>query len=207
MGITIHEIEEHKFKQKFRGYDDAEVDEFLDLICEEMAAMQREIAVLQERLSRQSRQIPASPVPAPAAASAPVRPAAPFSIPAVPVQIPAPVSFSPTQPEKAPVKQEEKPVEKPAEKADQSQAAIALMQSAQKIYDQTLSDAKLKAEEIIRKANEEMDERVKNLENEKKQAMEEVEMVRAAAKDYRERFLRLIKDQEYVLNGEKELFE
>ena len=43
MQITIEMIESKEFKIKPRGYDQQEVDEFLDAICDEMAAQQDQI--------------------------------------------------------------------------------------------------------------------------------------------------------------------
>ena len=78
MPITVAMIEEKEFKTKIKGYDPVEVDEFLDEICDEMVAMQEEIATLNNRLSQAGRAAAAyTPVPAPAAA--------------VPVPAPAPV--------------------------------------------------------------------------------------------------------------------
>ena len=45
------------------------------------------------------------------------------------------------------------------------------------------------------------------LEEEKAALEKEVEMLKAAARDYRERFMRLVEDQQHVLNAETELFE
>ena len=45
------------------------------------------------------------------------------------------------------------------------------------------------------------------LQAEKKELENEIEMLRATAKDYKERFLRLIEDQQHVLNAETKLFE
>ena len=55
MPITVAMIEEKEFKTKMRGYDPVEVDEFLDAICDEMVALQEEIATLNQRLSQASQ--------------------------------------------------------------------------------------------------------------------------------------------------------
>ena len=130
MPITVAMIEEKEFKTKMRGYDPVEVDEFLDEICDEMVAMQEEIATLNQRLSQASRAGAYTQVPAPA-------------------QIPAPI------PAPAPVK----PVEKEAEEEDRdhetSEAAQKLLARAQKVYDETIAEAKEEADEIIRSARTE----------------------------------------------------
>ncbi len=72
MQITIETIESKEFKIKPRGYDQQEVDEFLDAICDEMAAMQDQIQSLQQQLMSAQAKRPAAPAPAP-------RPAAPVT--------------------------------------------------------------------------------------------------------------------------------
>ena len=46
MAITVEMIEKKEFKYKMRGFDPDEVNEFLDEICDEMIAMQDQIAFL-----------------------------------------------------------------------------------------------------------------------------------------------------------------
>lgn len=65
MQITIEMIESKEFKTKPRGYDQQEVDEFLDAICDEMAAQQDQIQALQQQLMSAQAKRPA-PAPAPA---------------------------------------------------------------------------------------------------------------------------------------------
>ena len=80
MPITVAMIEEKEFKTKMRGYDPVEVDEFLDDICDEMVALQEEIATLNQRLNQAAHNsaympsaVPAPvPMPAPAPVPAPV---------------------------------------------------------------------------------------------------------------------------------------
>ena len=197
MPITVAMIEEKEFKTKMRGYDPVEVDEFLDEICDEMVAMQEEIATLNSRLSQANRAAAAyTPVPAPAA---------------VPVPAPAPTPI----PEPAVVAKEEiqeavKTVVKPAA-ADQAEetsaAASKLLARAQKVYDETVAEAKAEAEEILKNANERANIDIEALEDERESLKSEIEMLKAAAKDYKARFLALIEDQQHVLKAENELFE
>ena len=98
----------------------------------------------------------------------------------------------------------EKVVEKPV---DRSEAAQKLLARAQKVYDETVADAKAEAEEILKNARVRADSGVEVLQAEKKELENEIEMLRATAKDYKERFLRLIEDQQHVLNAETKLFE
>lgn len=66
MQITIEMIESKEFKIRPKGYDQQEVDEFLDAICDEMAAQQDQIQSLQQQLMSAQAKRPA-PVAAPAA--------------------------------------------------------------------------------------------------------------------------------------------
>ena len=183
MPITVAMIEEKEFKTKMRGYDPVEVDEFLDEICDEMVAMQEEISTLQSRLNQAPR-AEAPFVPAPAAMPVP----APAAMP-VPAPVPAP-----------------RKAEK-AETEEASEAAQRLLAKAQKVYDETLAEAKAEADKILSGAHTRADSGLSDLEEERKALEEEIEMLKAAAKDYRERFERLVEDQQHVLRAETKLFE
>ena len=179
MPITVAMIEEKEFKTKMRGYDPVEVDEFLDEICDEMVAMQEEIASLNQRLSQS-----AHAAYAPAAAPVPVPVPAPAPIP-----VPAPV--------------------KPAvqEAPETSEAAQKLLARAQKVYDETLTDAKQEAQDILNDAKKQAAEMIGSLEDQRSALEKEVSELKAAARDYRERFQRLIDDQAHILKAENALFE
>lgn len=71
MQITIEMIESKEFKIRPKGYDQQEVDEFLDAICDEMAAQQDQIQALQQQLMSAQAKRPAAPA-APVAAAKPV---------------------------------------------------------------------------------------------------------------------------------------
>ena len=175
MPITVSMIEEKEFKIKMRGYDPVEVDEMLDEICDEMIAMQDEIATLQSRLKQaQAGQAYAPAVPAPA-----------------PAAVPAPAA----------------PVFARQEPAAEDDSAQRLLARAQKFYDETVAEAKAEAEKILNSARQKTDAATAGLKDEKAALEEEIEMLKAAARDYRNRFRNLVKDQEHILNTEKELFE
>lgn len=180
MPITVAMIEEKEFKTKMRGYDPVEVDEFLDEICDEMVAMQEEIATLTQRLNQNAHNAYVS-----SAIPAPVPPPAP-----IPAQAPAP-----------------KAVEASKAREETGEAAQRLLAQAQKVYDQTIAEAKAKAEEILNGASNRVSMGLEDLEAEKNDLQQEVEMLRQTAKDYRERFLRLIEEQQHILNAETPLFE
>ena len=183
MPITVAMIEEKEFKTKMRGYDPVEVDEFLDEICDEMVAMQEEIATLNQRLSQANRGGSFAQVPAPAA---------------VPASIPAPIAAP-----KAAVKEKEAEEDKYKEGTE---AAQKLLTRAQKVYDETVAEAREEAAEIRNNAEAEAASSVEALEQQREALQQEVETLKAAAQDYRDRFLRLIEDQQHVLKAESELF-
>ena len=90
---------------------------------------------------------------------------------------------------------------------DYLDALTDMLAQAQKVYDETIAEAKAKAEEILSGASERASSGLEDLEAEKSDLQQEVEMLRQTAKDYRERFLRLIEDQQHILNAETGLFE
>lgn len=171
MQITVEMIESKEFKTKVRGYDPAEVDEFLDAICDEIVAMEEEIENLNQRLAQQSanqvRPVKAEPAPAPVAAA---------------------------------------PVRSAVMDKEQQETLNSLLINAQKVADQTVAEAHTRAEAIVAQAQKKIDEQLAGLEEEKVALVEEVENLKKAAADYKERFLRLMQDQKHVLDAETELF-
>ncbi|MBQ8537709.1 MAG: DivIVA domain-containing protein [Clostridia bacterium] len=171
MQITVEMIESKEFKTKVRGYDPAEVDEFLDAICDEMVAMEEEIESLNQQLAQQSasqaRPVKAEPAPAPVAAA---------------------------------------PVRSAVMDKEQQETLNSLLINAQKVADQTVAEAHTRAEAIVAQAQKQIDEQLAGLEDEKVALQEEVENLKKAAADYKERFLRLMQDQKHVLDAETELF-
>ena len=187
MAITVAMIEEKEFKIKMRGYDPSEVDEFLDEICDEMVALQEEITTLNQRLSQSASASAYAPAAVPAPAPAPIPVPAP-----VPVPAPAPV-----------VKKEETA----PQRQEASEAAQKLLARAQKVYDETLADAKQEAQDILNDAQKKAAEMIGSLEDQRSALEKEVSELKAAARDYRERFQRLIDDQAHILKAENALFE
>ena len=172
MAITVQMIVDKEFKVKVKGYDQVEVDDFLDAICDEMIAMQDEINSLQSKLRAQPAAIPGAfgSVPTPAA------------------------------------KKEPEPAHAAPAVRDTSETARKLLDSAQQVYDQMVADARKEADEIVSGARARAESAVGDLENEKDRLKGEIETLKAAARDYRSRFLRLIEDQTHVINAEDELF-
>ena len=191
MAITVAMIEEKEFKIKMRGYDPSEVDEFLDEVCDEMVALQEEIATLNQRLSQSSQPNAYAPaaVPAPVPAPAP----APAFVKKEAAPVPAPAVLK---------KEESAP-----QKEEASESARKVLANAQKVYDETLAEAKQEAKEILEEAKQKAAEQIGSLEEQRNALQKEVETLKAAARDYRERFQRLIDDQTDVLKAGTALFE
>ena len=115
--------------------------------------------------------------------------------------VPAPAAMPVPAPVPAPRKAEK------AETEEASEAAQRLLAKAQKVYDETVAEAKAEADKILGGAHTRADSGLSDLGEERKALEEEIEMLKAAAKDYRERFERLVEDQQHVLRAETKLFE
>ena len=182
MAITIQMIEEKEFKRKLNGYDPEEVNLFLDEICDEMEAMQDQIASLNAQLRSQS-------MPQPPMFGAVPEPTQ--RVPAVQVQ---PVQETPAAPRNT-------------VRDEYSESAQKLLAKAQELYDQMVIDAKKEAEGIITGARAKAESDIEDLERRKEQVQEQIRMIKSAAKDYRNRFQRLLEDQAHVMNSESALFD
>ena len=55
--LTVKDILEKTFKRSFKGYDEDEVDKFLDQIIDEFKALQGEITALKDELSVAKEQV------------------------------------------------------------------------------------------------------------------------------------------------------
>lgn len=188
MPVTVDMIVEKDFKIKVRGYDPVEVDGFLDEICEQMEAMQTEIEGLQARLA-QAGQAPAMAVPVPS-----------------PVLAPAPAAPVIPQPEK-PEKPEKPERSLAAQQDDGSAAAQRLLARAQKFYDNTVAEAQEEASKILRDAHTEAEKTLQQMMDDREALQNEIDMLKGMAHDYRERFRRLLLEQQHVLESESVLFD
>ncbi len=57
MPLTVKDILEKTFKKSFKGYDEDEVDKFLDLIIDEFKAIQTETAAIKDELETAKEQL------------------------------------------------------------------------------------------------------------------------------------------------------
>ncbi len=90
---------------------------------------------------------------------------------------------------------------------EQEETLRQLLVNAQRVSDETVAEAHNRAEKIVDEAQKEADAVLSGITSEKENLLKDVEELKEAAKDYRNRFIRLIEDQKHVLKAEKELFE
>ena len=90
---------------------------------------------------------------------------------------------------------------------EQEETLRLLLVNAQRVSDETVAEAHVRAEKIVDEAETKANAVLSNIAGEKDALTKEVEDLKQAAKDYRNRFLRLVEDQKHVLKAEKELFQ
>jgi cell division initiation protein len=170
--VTVKDIREKEFAKQKHGYNEQEVDVFLDEIGDQMEALIQENKALiqQAQDARAALERTQNERPAPA----------PFS----PVVESAP----------APVHANDEAYFRNLE----STLRETLL-SAQRIADDTVSDAKKKAAAMVSEAEEKASAMVSAQMAEVESAKVELESIRKAADDYRIRFKRLIREQLHAL--------
>lgn len=94
----------------------------------------------------------------------------------------------------------------PSISKEQEETLRKLLLNAQRVSDETVAEAHARAEAIVAEAQKKAEEAVADIASEREALAQEVETLRKAAKDYRERFLRLVADQQHILKAETELF-
>ena len=153
--ITIEEIENKEFHIASRGYNQHEVDEFLDSICDELERQEAEIDALRAENDRLQHQAVPQPFAAPAAPASVVSPAEHMN--------------------------------------DATEGTFReILEMAKRVKDMTIADAKAKAAEIMANAENEAKARLGNMDEEKKQLEAELESVRTAVREYKEKFAEAI---------------
>ena len=197
MAITVQMIESKEFSiAAMGGYKRREVDEFLDEICDEMERLNNEIQSLQLKLSQANQQA-AQPQFAPRAAGRPAATVpAPFSVetPAEETSAPAPAAKEP-EPKKEPLR------------PDVGTEAAALLRSAQRVYDDTIRDAKDEAKRIIDEAQTKVDDQLKLQAKEREEMDEALRALRDSAKEYKKKLQALLNGQQKLLDDAAGLFE
>ena len=190
MAITVQMIENKEFTTAPMGYKRKEVDMFLDEICDEMDRLNDEIQSLQIKLSQASQ-----------AAAQPMRSARPA------INVPAPLDAA----EPAPEAEEKAPVEPEPKKAplrtDLGAEAAALLQAAQRVYKETVNDAKNEAKRIVDEAQAKVDDQLKLQQKEREEMDEALRTLRESASEYRKKLETLLTNQQKLLDDAAGLFE
>ncbi len=163
--ITIETIETKEFRVAARGYNQHEVDEFLDSICDELERLEAEMDALRTENDRLQHQ------------------AVPQATQAVPVAAPAPA----------------------AAPAGADGTFREILEMAQRVKEQTIADARVKADEIIRNAEVEARARLGGLMEEKEKLEGELDEIKQAAKAYKEKFADLLALAHDALDAADEL--
>ena len=178
MGITVSDIEQKEFTFKGPGYDPYDVDSYLDQICDEMIAMQDRIEALEEELKKSKMALEAS--------KNAIKPMPQEIVKVVETPAPAPV---------------------PAPVTKTSETLETILLSAQRISDEAIENAKKKAEDIVSQAQSMAGEVIDAAQEEKDTLDKEIKSLRAAAQDYRKRFLTMINEHKLMLETEPGIFD
>jgi DivIVA domain-containing protein len=213
MPLTAEDVKNKQFTPtRFKGgYDEKEVDDFLDEVEAELTRLVRENTDLRARLqvAEQAARQPGSAAPT-AAAPAP----AGFSIPpaaAAPLP-PPPQAMAPPPPPPAAVVSAA-PVAAAALGSDGSQeAALRMLAMAQKTAEDTVADAKREADKVLGEARMHADELerqtqerhrnvVGNLDSERERLERKIEELRSFEREYRARLKSYLEGQLRDLDG------
>ena len=191
MAITVQMIENKEFTTAAMGYKRKEVDMFLDEICDEMDRLNEEIQSLQLKLSQANQQA----MQAGRAPQANGRPA--VGVPATLQVEDSAAAETPTEPEakKAPLR------------TDLGAEAAAVLQAAQRVYKETVNDAKNEAQRIIDQAQAKVDDQLKLQQKERDEMDEALRALRQSAQEYKKKLQTLLNSQQKLLDDASNLFE
>lgn len=153
--LTIMDIETKQFRRVAYGYEQREVDEFLDSICDEMELLQSEIDDLRHKLDFANAETRKAEAAGGVVAPASAAPDASFR---------------------------------------------EILEMAQRVKDQTIADAKTKAEEIVAEAQARAEAELGSLQEEKDALQQQVDELKTTGSQYRERFLQLIQEHKEILD-------
>jgi len=171
--VTVKDIREKEFIKQKHGYSEDEVDEFLDEIADQMEALIQENKTLMQQAQE----------------------ARAMADKAVSERVPAP------QPQPAPVVVQPVPEVKSIQTTDEAyfrnleSTLRETLLSAQRIADETVSEAKKKSVQMVADAEEKVSTVMAQQKAELDSAKVELEGVRKASEDYRVRFKRLVREQ------------
>ncbi len=180
--VTVKDIREKEFTKQKHGYHEDEVDEFLDEIADQMEALIQENKALMQQ-AQEARAMADRAISEQMAAPVPVQP-----------QAPAP---------------EAKPIHTTDEAYFRNLESTLreTLLSAQRIADETVSEAKKKAAAMVADAEDKVGAVMSQHKAEIEGAKVELEGVRKAAEDYRIRFKRLVREQLHAFKLDESVLE
>ena len=158
--LTADDVLHKKFQStKFReGYDQDEVDEFLDQIVEAMRDLENENAELKAKLDAANARVAELSEGAPVVTATPVSPVAPI----------APVVESPIV---------ETPKIEPS--GNNAESAAAILEMAQRLHDEYVAKGKAERERIVTEARATGEQLTREAENQRNQTLSQLEKERA----------------------------
>ena len=160
MALTPEDVINKRFQPtKFReGYDQDEVDEFLDQIVEAMRDLENENAELKAKLDAANARVAELSEGAPVVTATPVSPVAPI----------APVVESPIV---------ETPKIEPS--GNNAESAAAMLEMAQRLHDEYVAKGKAERERIVTEARATGEQLTREAENQRNQTLSQLEKERA----------------------------
>lgn len=158
--LTADDVLNKKFQPtKFReGYDQDEVDEFLDQVVEAMRDLENENAELKAKLDAANARVAELSEGAPVVTATPVSPVAPV----------APVVESPIV---------ETPKIEPG--GNNAESAAAMLEMAQRLHDEYVAKGKAERERIVTEARATGEQLTREAENQRNQTLSQLEKERA----------------------------
>ena len=158
--LTADDVLNKKFQPtKFReGYDQDEVDEFLDQIVEAMRDLENENAELKAKLEAANARVAELSEGAPVVTATPVSPVAPV----------APVVESPIV---------DTPKLEPS--GNNAESAAAMLEMAQRLHDEYVAKGKAERERIVTEARATGEQLTREAENQRNQTLSQLEKERA----------------------------
>ena len=158
--LTADDVLNNKFQPtKFReGYDQDEVDEFLDQIVEAMRDLENENAELKAKLEAANARVAELSEGAPVVTATPVSPVAPV----------APVVESPIV---------DTPKIEPS--GNNAESAAAMLEMAQRLHDEYVAKGKAERERIVTEARATGEQLTREAENQRNQTLSQLEKERA----------------------------
>jgi cell division initiation protein len=185
--ITVKDIREKDFSKQKLGYNEDEVDDFLDEIADQLEILIRENRALSQQVdelkdeAREAREERVN-VPTPPPEEKPVQYAPP-----VPVA-------------------QEVGGDEPSYFRNLETTLRETLISAQRVADETVSDARKKAKQIITSAEEQSASMLTASRTEVEGVKKEFDGMRKSADDYKKRFVALVQEQLILLKEEDSLF-